>query len=319
MATMMLTALPTVALTKPTAASTARAAKGLGPNAPSLAINKRGSTVATRALNQPSQDGVLAQKSATLGFDVTEGIFGFNPFAELFCGRLAMMGFTVGLAEEIATGQGILAQINVSAPGVPNPIALAFLTALIVGGTGYGSAKTLASAQNGTMTLRTFKRWCDLLGADQDAVAEKLRVDLTKMESAGKSQADILSTVTKDGSVTFAESDSATALLSMDAKAEAFAAAEKMKAENATVAVSFSTDELDASSPNVNLPPLKPATGGVSADMKYALDVEMNNGRWAMMGFALAVWTEACTGQGIMGQLVFAAKATGVLGPDSGF
>jgi hypothetical protein len=37
------------------------------------------------------------------------------------------------------------------------------------------------------------------------------------------------------------------------------------------------------------------------------------------MGFALAVWTEACTGQGIMGQLVFAAKATGVLGPDSGF
>ena len=230
-----------------------------------------------------------------------------------------MMGFTVGLAEEIATGQGILVQINVSAPGVPNPIALAFLTALIIGGTGYGSAKTLASAQNGTMTLRTFKRWCDLLGADQDAVAEKLRVDLTKMESAGKSQADILSTVTKDGSVTFAESDSATALLSMDAKAEAFAAAEKMKAENATVAVSFSTDELDASSPNVNLPPLKPATGGVSADMKYALDVEMNNGRWAMMGFALAVWTEACTGQGIMGQLVFAAKATGVLGPDSGF
>merc|ERR1711906_104193 len=284
--------------------------QGPRPNAPSLAINKRGSTVATRALNQPSQDGVLAEKSATLGF---------NPFAELFCGRLAMMGFTVGLAEEIATGQGILAQINVSAPGVPNPIALAFLTALIVGGTGYGSAKTLASAQNGTMTLRTFKRWCDLLGADQDAVAEKLRVDLTKMESAGKSQADILSTVTKDGSVTFAESDSATALLSMDAKAEAFAAAEKMKAENATVAVSFSTDELDASSPNVNLPPLKPVGGGVSADMKYALDVEMNNGRWAMMGFALAVWTEACTGQGIMGQLVFAAKATGVLGPDSGF
>ena len=253
-------------------------------------------------------------------------LFGLSPeearradFAELFCGRLAMMGFTVGLAEEIATGQGILAQINVSAPGVPNPIALAFLTALIVGGTGYGSAKTLASAQNGTMTLRTFKRWCDLLGADQDAVAEKLRVDLTKMESAGKSQADILSTVTKDGYVTFAESDSATALLSMDAKAESFAAAEKMKAENATVAVSFSTDELDASSPNVNLPRLKPVGGGVSADMKYALDVEMNNGRWAMMGFALAVWTEACTGQGIMGQLVFAAKATGVLGPDSGF
>lgn len=312
MATMMLTALPTVALTKPTAASTARAAKGLGPNAPSLAINKRGSTVATRALNQPSQDGVLAEKSATLGFDVTEGIFGFNPFAELFCGRLAMMGFTVGLAEEIATGQGILAQINVSAPGVPNPIALAFLTALIVGGTGYGSAKTLASAQNGTMTLRTFKRWCDLLGADQDEAARALSVDIKKMERNGFLAPDDLAAIAEAR-----RSNPADAVLSMDGKAEAMAAAAAMKiaAAEAGEAAEASMMERDLA---VGMPPME-IGAGVDAEMRYALDVEMNNGRWAMLGFALAVFLEASTGNGIMGQLIGYAKALGVLGPDSGF
>ena len=35
-----------------------------------------------------------------MGFDTSEGIFGFTPFAELWVGRLAMTGFTVGLAEE---------------------------------------------------------------------------------------------------------------------------------------------------------------------------------------------------------------------------
>jgi hypothetical protein len=58
---------------------------------------------------------------------------------------------------------------------------------------------------------------------------------------------------------------------------------------------------------------------GVDAEMRYALDVEMNNGRWAMLGFALAVFLEASTGNGIMGQLIGYAKALGVLGPDSGF
>jgi Chlorophyll A-B binding protein len=38
--------------------------------------------------------------------------FGFTQFAETWNGRLAMMGFVVGLATEFLTGQGILSQIG---------------------------------------------------------------------------------------------------------------------------------------------------------------------------------------------------------------
>jgi ferrochelatase len=38
--------------------------------------------------------------------------FGFVAFAESWNGRLAMLGFVIGLATELLTGQGILAQIG---------------------------------------------------------------------------------------------------------------------------------------------------------------------------------------------------------------
>ena len=38
--------------------------------------------------------------------------FGFVAFAETWNGRLAMLGFVIGLATEILTGQGILAQVD---------------------------------------------------------------------------------------------------------------------------------------------------------------------------------------------------------------
>jgi Chlorophyll A-B binding protein len=40
------------------------------------------------------------------------GKVGFTAFAETWNGRLAMMGFVIGLATELLTGQGILAQIG---------------------------------------------------------------------------------------------------------------------------------------------------------------------------------------------------------------
>ena len=42
----------------------------------------------------------------------TEPKFGFNNFAETWNGRLAMLGFVIGLATEFLTGQGILSQIG---------------------------------------------------------------------------------------------------------------------------------------------------------------------------------------------------------------
>ena len=42
----------------------------------------------------------------------TPSRFGFVAFAETWNGRLAMMGFVIGLATELLTGQGILSQIG---------------------------------------------------------------------------------------------------------------------------------------------------------------------------------------------------------------
>ena len=38
--------------------------------------------------------------------------FGFVNFAETWNGRLAMMGFVIGLGTELLTGQGILSQLG---------------------------------------------------------------------------------------------------------------------------------------------------------------------------------------------------------------
>ena len=39
--------------------------------------------------------------------------FGFSAFAEQWNGRLAMMGFIIGVGTELFTGQGILSQIGI--------------------------------------------------------------------------------------------------------------------------------------------------------------------------------------------------------------
>jgi Chlorophyll A-B binding protein len=42
----------------------------------------------------------------------SESKFGFVDFAETWNGRLAMLGFVIGVATEFLTGQGILSQIG---------------------------------------------------------------------------------------------------------------------------------------------------------------------------------------------------------------
>ncbi|MGJ3248424.1 MAG: high light inducible protein [Elainellaceae cyanobacterium] len=39
--------------------------------------------------------------------------FGFTKFAENWNGRLAMLGFIIGIATEYLTGQGILSQLGI--------------------------------------------------------------------------------------------------------------------------------------------------------------------------------------------------------------
>ncbi|MEB3211479.1 MAG: high light inducible protein [Cyanobacteria bacterium J06626_14] len=42
-----------------------------------------------------------------------ESKLGFTKFAENWNGRLAMLGFVIGLATEYLTGQGILSQLGI--------------------------------------------------------------------------------------------------------------------------------------------------------------------------------------------------------------
>lgn len=51
------------------------------------------------------------QRTETLMADPTPR-FGFVEIAETWNGRLAMLGFVIGLATELLTGQGILQQIG---------------------------------------------------------------------------------------------------------------------------------------------------------------------------------------------------------------
>ena len=44
--------------------------------------------------------------------DAMDSKFGFSSFAETWIGRLAMMGFIIGIGTELLTGQGILSQIG---------------------------------------------------------------------------------------------------------------------------------------------------------------------------------------------------------------
>ncbi len=45
--------------------------------------------------------------------DNQETKLGFTEFAETWNGRLAMLGFVIGVAVEYFTGQGILAQLGI--------------------------------------------------------------------------------------------------------------------------------------------------------------------------------------------------------------
>ena len=54
----------------------------------------------------------LLQRVETRIFPMDNAKFGFSSFAEQWNGRLAMMGFVIGLGTELLTGQGILSQVG---------------------------------------------------------------------------------------------------------------------------------------------------------------------------------------------------------------
>jgi len=55
---------------------------------------------------------LLFSKQTFTPMTTSDSRFGFVSFAETWNGRLAMLGFVIGLATEVLTGQGILSQIG---------------------------------------------------------------------------------------------------------------------------------------------------------------------------------------------------------------
>jgi len=110
-----------------------------------------------------------------LGFDLSDGIFGYTPFAELWTGRLAMAGFLVGAVEERITGNGILAQIGVETPSNEVFTFLAAFSSLV---TLAGVAGTVVAAQNGTLRPKLAEGYKSFFGLGDEA--EQARVAAAK-------------------------------------------------------------------------------------------------------------------------------------------
>lgn len=217
---------------------------------------------------------IIARKA---GFDTSEGIAGFTPFAELFIGRTAMGGFATGLAQELLTGDGILAQLGFR--DTPSPALFDFLVAFLASTTLIGCAVTFRQLTSGEMSPKQFRRYQSFLGLTARDEAERV---VATREAQSR------------------EADGA-------ALASEFAAV-------ASAAIAGPDGEMSVDE-DPELTPKEVANGS----MAYLKSVELNNARWAMVGFATAIVMEAKTGGGIIPQLIMYGKMSGVLGPDSGF
>jgi len=268
--------------------------------------------------NKPS-DPVLAY-AESIGLPTSEGVFGFKPFAEIWCGRLAMMGFIVSIAEEFATGQGTLAQIHLLEPGQPDTVVLAVLMAFFGGAMLIGSAQTLNGLRNGTLSVRDVLRYKNFLALASDADAKNTAAEMKRkgdFTTPGVNPTQIAESK--------AAGTPADAFLSTNDVQEGDAAAREMKGQASPAAPEGAqqppqqAQQAPAQTPQKQKDIMSTYLFSGNAEMRYAQNIELENGRWAMIGFLVAVLVEAATGQGIIGQLFGYAKWSGLLGKDSGF
>jgi len=207
----------------------------------------------------PVQEPIV-QAAESIGLNTSEGLFGFTPFAELWTGRLAMSGFTIGLVTEVITGKGILQQVGVS-DGYADPNLFTLLVLLMGGASLAATTKTVIDIGTGNMSSAQLKNYAQGFGLTSEQTA---RLDRTE---------------------------------------------ETMKEDE----VSSSMGTMDEGSMDEGAPVVTPE------GFEYGKYVEISNGRWAMIGFATAILIEAATGNGILPQLIGYGKASGLLGPESGF
>lgn len=255
--------------------------------------------VECRASEQPSPSGETP-KNVIAGMDASRGFFGFVPFSELWVGRWAMMGFASGLFVELATGKGILKQVGIE---TPNKGIFILLAVLIGGGTLVGTGTTITKVLTGTMSDESIADYASFLGLKGERKALKAESDEMK----------------KNGDFTSIQSmeEVEEARSSIETPADKFLGQDNINDIENTSSAMKSDDPFEQSLNATEIDSY--ARRSELAEEAYAKDVELTNGRWAMIGFATAIIVEAATGQGIIGQLIGYGKLSGLLGDMSGF
>ncbi|KAG2425563.1 hypothetical protein HXX76_013607 [Chlamydomonas incerta] len=239
--------------------------------------------------------------------DSSDGVFGFTPFAETWVGRWSMMGFVSSIVVEFATGKGTLAQVGLDAPSMP---LLAVMCVVFGGATAAGTALTIQQLVSRKMSRSQAERYRSFLGltkkddwmSDNAARNMKGKPDFA---SPGLDMAAI--------DATRAAGMPADRFLNVNGtEAAAETAASEMKSSTATAV---------AEPPAAPAPKREPTMQDLYGvdDVTYAREVEMTNGRAAMLGFLAAILVEAGTGEGIIRQIITYLKWSGLLGPMSGF
>merc|ERR1711920_600842 len=167
-------------------ASKQRATPGL-KFAPSLALKmpahsarlrstgRRSQVVSVKATANPTDDGFSFTGAAkNMGFDLSDGLFGFTPFSELWVGRLAMIGFAAGMAGEFASGKGILMQLGLC-DGTPNYPLFTLLSVAMGTATLAATTKTLVDLNTGTISKTQMGRYAQFFGIDDKATEDASR------------------------------------------------------------------------------------------------------------------------------------------------
>ncbi|KAI8475645.1 MAG: hypothetical protein J3K34DRAFT_403970 [Monoraphidium minutum] len=266
------------------------------------------------------QKNGVAQFADSIGLPTEEGIFGFRPFAEVWVGRLAMMGFVTSIVEEAMTGQGTLRQIGLT----PSPGLLTAMLVALGGAVTVGAGATAAKLAQRKMTAKDVARYKNFLGLNNAN-------DFIEAANAMKRKGDFTS---PDDMAAIAAAKAAgapaDAFLSTSEVADGAAAAAAMKGGDggATTTMTKEREAAEAGAsarPGYNVP--QAAKGDILAEpmfstsfeKQYARDVEVTNGRAAMLGFLAAVLVEAATDKGIIMQIIMWLKITGFLGAASGF
>lgn len=246
-----------------------------------------------------SEKSAAAKLSDSMGMPTNGGIFGFTPFAEQWVGRWAMFGFAASVIGEFNTGYGALGQLGLETPSTP----LFFgLLALSISGIVAGTVLTGKKAMENKMGKGEISRYKNFLGLNQTEEADIVAKQM-------KRKGDFTTPGDDERQIAAAKAQGA--------PVDKFLATNEMEVAEQ---VSREMKEGESSSaPAPVTPAQRDFYPSEASDIAFAKDIELSNGRLAMIGFLASILVEAATGEGILGQVIFYLKEAGVLGDKSGF